>query len=195
MHKSNICNGNADQGYVRMCQEKNRGILHCRKGETVAYIHGGYPYSVCGSCVYATIRHKSCQLLVANGMDRCSICNDYRPAIRAMYSRFLKAPQLSSTPLSKMNVCHMHTPQRVAHIKSIQRAVRTQRAKVKRLTLKLEKLTASTGINIDEELGNDMQAIVNNHQPDINATKNDDFRRIFWEQQVHHTYMYMYIVM
>ena len=62
---------------------------------------------------------------------------------------------------------------------------------MKRLTLKLEKLTASTGINIDEELGNDMQAIVNNHQPDINAMKNDDFRRIFWEQQVHHTYMYI----
>ena len=63
---------------------------------------------------------------------------------------------------------------------------------MKRLTLKLEKLTASTGINIDEELGNDMQAIVNNHQPDINAMKNDDFHRIFWEQQVHHTYMYMF---
>ena len=76
-------------------------------------------------------------------------------------------------------------------MKSIQRAIRTQRAKVKQLTLKLEKLMASTGIDVDEELGNDMQAIVNNHQPDINAMKNDDFRRIFWEQQVHHTYMYI----
>ena len=185
VYKSNVCNGNADEVYVKMCQEK-KGKFCSIKNETIAYLHEGYPYfDSRDECVYSTIRHRSCHLLVTDESRQCSTCSNYRPTMRSMYSRFKKiAPQLDSTPNSKANIRHFRTPQREKYIKSLRQAVKTYKAQVKRLNSKLEQDVAKRNVHIDEALDNDLQSVVNGYQTEIDKMANTDFRKIFWNQQV-----------
>ena len=186
VHKSSVCNRNADEKYVKMCQEK-KGGLRSLKGDTVAYLHEGYPYSLPdkGTVVYATIRHKSCQLLIDDHLHQCSTCCNYQPVIRSVYSNFSKHLH-DSTPTSKTNVRYMRTPQRAKYITSLKNAIKCYKTQVKRLNLKLEKETARVGVDVDEDIHSDVvQSAVGSYQVEVDKMKTDDFRKFFWNHQVH----------
>lgn len=79
----------------------------------------------------------------------------------------------------------MRTPQRRAHLAILRKAIQNKNRQLKRLRAKvaslLERNSEST-ISLDEKLSKDIQMVIDNHK----EIEKDDFKRIFWEQQVVH---------
>ena len=55
---------------------------------------------------------------------------------------------------------------------------------LQRLRLKLSSAVETDGILVDDELANDLHEVVNNKSDHELVVKDDEFRRIFWDQQV-----------
>ena len=80
------------------------------------------------------------------------------------------------------NVRYLRTPQRAAYIKSLQRAIRTKNRQLIRLKSKLKDLMSSNScLELDDNLNADILKVVEDHK---SISEKDDFKRIFWEQQV-----------
>lgn len=80
-----------------------------------------------------------------------------------------------------MNARYMKTPQWKSHLAALQRAIRNKNKQVQRLEKRLEQvLRSNSSVTLDDELSNDLQMIIDQYK----VIEKDDFRRIFWEQQV-----------
>ena len=81
-----------------------------------------------------------------------------------------------------MNTRFFTTPQRRAHLQALRKAIRNKNRQLKRLKLKLEKIVENDSVEVDEGLSEDLQMIV--EDPSNVASVKDEFKRIFWDQQV-----------
>lgn len=55
--------------------------------------------------------------------------------------------------------------------------------RISRLRLKLDSVVESEGVMVDNEMASDLQEIISEENPGVEALPEDCFRRIFWEQQ------------
>jgi NAD-dependent dihydropyrimidine dehydrogenase PreA subunit len=181
IHTSKVCTGYNAEGFVDMCFKK-KGVLCNKKGKIVAFLHKGYPIQFGESYTIETVRHNSCELLVQDECDRCASCNDYLPTLKAMYSYYKKKDCTTlSTPKSTTNMRFIRTPIR-QKVNMLQRnALNVARRTIRNLNAKLELATTQEGIQLNDD---DVTGVIDIHQSEVDAMKEDDFRKIFWTQQV-----------
>ena len=155
-----------------------------RKGNEVAYLHEGYPIiNKNFDVVTVTVRHTSCELLVTDDNLSCKVCLKYSNVLRPIYHNYMKKSAEYSNP--KTNLRYITTPHHTKRIQSLRSMIHSARKRIKRLNKKLDQLTLKDGVECDDELLNsDMSAVMDKHRSEIEALDRNDFKRIFWEQQV-----------
>ena len=170
------CIGNPDDRFVELCNQR-KGRFVSLKNEVTAVIQES-------EMAHQTIRHVSCQLLVEKENARCDVCTKYRSALRAMVS----SSQKSKLEATKANYRFLRTPQRKAQLVSLRKRMKKAIADNKRLKKKLDNATSKSGIVIDSQLENDVLSLIsinNDKANEFEVGAQDEFRKIFWEQQVH----------
>ena len=90
-----VCPGNRDPKFQQMVKYKKQ-VFSSADGNTVAYAHSGFCFTLNGEIFNCTVRTTGCDILVHEG--KCLTCRDYRPTLRAMYSRWLNKPSSVKTP-------------------------------------------------------------------------------------------------
>ena len=107
----------------------------------------------------------------------CSTCTEYRNTLRSMVSRHRRVKVVSS----HVNIRYLYTPQRYIYIQSLRRAIKNKNAQIKRLTAKVKKLMESSScVQLDNDFNSDILRVIDDHK----SLENDDFKWIFWQQQV-----------
>ena len=144
----------------------------------------GYPIIDKGCELTATVRHKSCELIVTSDGIRCKVCSKYRSVLRSIYYNYIKSSRHDQNAKPKANMRFLTTPKRSKHIKSLKLAIRRQKRQIKLLQKWLEEATVEHGVDTDELLTSDIDAVVQAYQNEVSALPETDFKRIFWEQQV-----------
>lgn len=182
---SNFCTGNFDEHFIALAKQK-KGKFLTFNATAVATLEEGICFLVDGAELYSTIRHVNCEILLSSSTV-CSICTSYRNTLRALVCK-QKVQALKLHP--NVNTRFLRTPQRSAHIRSLRTAIRNKNRQLKRLRCKLEKIVEDDSVAIDNDLSQDLQAVIANHSNDA-ETVQDDFKRIFWQQQVV-KYVYSY---
>ena len=156
-----------------------KGSFLSPEDKLIATLERSMVLSVGSEKYFATVRHIQCKILVSSSTT-CPISQSYRNTLRAMASRAKRLLQHLSHGLH-CNVRYLRTPQRSAHIKSLQTAIRTKHRQLKRIKAKLNHLMASNAcITIDDDLTSDISKVIECTQ----ILQGDEFKRIFWEQQV-----------
>ena len=158
-----------------------KGNFYSPQKELVAYLDSGRCIHVNGCTYVSTVRHCDCELLVADESVRCKPCQKYRNTLRAVYSNFNKE---KSTAATGTNLRYMQSPDKDRRIKALKTALRNKQKRLVRIQGKLKKITEQSGIMIDGKLQNDFKEVIEDHQSNINKLPTDDFKRIFWQQQV-----------
>ena len=166
------CIGNGDSHFVKMCEIKKGKFLSIKK-ELVAFIH---ETDLC-----KVVRHVSCELLVNKEDQRCTVCQAYRARLRAMYSSSCK----SNLAANKTNLRFLQTPQHKSRIVSLRKRIKNIKAKNRRLSRLLNEITSTSGITTDALLEQDLVSTIGANKEQMEQLPQDDFRRIFWEQQVY----------
>ena len=173
-----MCNGNFDSRFIEISQVR-KGRLLSSNGEVVAKLDEKFCINVNGVYYFSTIRHINCSILLYKS-SVCCTCAGYRNTLRALISRYKTATPPSSR--IHTNVRYLRTSQRSAYIKSLQRAIQTKNQQIMRLKSRIEKLMKSNVcVELDDQLNTDILKVVEDHKQ---LTEKDDFKRIFWEQQV-----------
>ena len=92
-----------------------------------------------------------------------------------------RAKRLSQQIGLHANVRYLRIPQRSAYIKSLQTALRTKHRQLQRMKVKLNHLMESNScIKVDDDLTSGIAKVIKNTR----VLQGDEFKRIFWEQQV-----------
>ena len=112
-----------------------------------------------------TIRHKECMMLVCDG-ERCVKCRAYRKILNQMLARQKLTP---SKPHSHTNVRYLSEAEKEHKIKDLQHMKRACDRKITRLHKKLEELTATSGVLVDDTLSSDLQKIMEEEDNHIKA--------------------------
>ena len=142
--------------------------------------------------VASTIRTSSCSVLgllkdLENG-SRCSSCHGHRKVLNSLLSRFKKCenePSDGSEPSSHVNYRYLNTPQKHERMQKLHQAVRVKCQRVERLKKKIALLIEDRGVEVDEELNEDLTSIMKDNSDAImERYPADSFARIFWEQQL-----------
>ena len=107
-------------------------------------------------------------------------CVQYCDNLRSMYRSY----SLSNKVNKHTNPHYLHSPQKVQRIKALWSAFRNKRRQLQRLRKKLELLTYKEWFDAPEDLWQDVEEVIRQHQPEIARLPNDDFKHTFWEQQV-----------
>lgn len=175
LHNANVCVGNYDSQFIELAKKK-KGTFLSIDGSIVAALEECHYVEDC-----FTIRHVQCNVLLSKDEAVCPSCINYRNTLRALISQSLRSPVLNP----HINQRFMRTPQRRAHLAILRKAIQNKNRQLKRLRAKvaslLERNSEST-ISLDEKLSKDIQMVIDNHK----EIEKDDFKRIFWEQQVVH---------
>ena len=177
-----LCCGNFEAEFIE--------VAHLRKGkflspnnELVAVLDESMCISVDGIEYSATVRHVNCSVLLEEGQSVCLVCVEYRNTLRSIVSR-TRRRRIVTSQLTHANIrylCRMRTPYRSPYIRSLQKAIKTKNMQIKRLNTKVKKLMQSkVCVEIDSSLSSDIQKVIDDHK----VLEGDDFKRIFWEQQV-----------
>ena len=105
------------------------------------------------------IRHVDCSLLLpqSSHSNQCERCTIYRrtPAKAANRKADTETPVHSHT-----NHRYLSSPQKVARIKELQHKNRVSQKKMDRLSKKPEKLTAISGVCLDDDMNGDLKGIM-----------------------------------
>lgn len=174
---SNYCIGNTDEQFVELAR-KRKGKFLTLGGKVIANLEEGFCIYASGEEHCSTIRHTGCKILLTTSVV-CSVCANYRSTLTALLCRQQKSQSLCPHP--NMNTRFFTTPQRRAHLQALRKAIRNKNRQLKRLKLKLEKIVENDSVEVDEELSEDLQMI---EDPSNVASVKDEFKRIFWDQQV-----------
>lgn len=78
----------------------------------------------------------------------------------------------------------MKTPDRLAALKNARKTLRMRDQKIARMRKKLEVLTSEKGIEVDSEVQEEIEYVIQEKRSYIESLPVNDFRRVFWEQQV-----------
>ena len=170
-----LCRGNADVRYVEMLEHKRDNVIFS-SGSVVAYLDNKLKHQ-------KTVRHHSCSLLVMNEKTKCHACWSYRDNLRAIYSNFCKSKEFSK----KTNFRYLSSPQKNRRLKLVRNALKNKQRQLNNLRKKLKAVTEKQGVIVsDLALQADIEKVIAKHGQDISKLPADNFRRIFWEQQVHY---------
>lgn len=171
-----LCPGNVDSEIIQLANDR-KGSFHSQQGQLIAVLEKNVLLNVNNEQYFATVRHIQCDILISS-LTICSVCHGYRNTLRAMASR---SKRLSQQVGLHANVRYLRTPQRSAYIKSLQTAIRTKHRQLQRMKDKLNHLMASNScVKVDDNLTSDISKVIQNTQ----VLQDDEFKRIFWEQQV-----------
>ena len=169
-----ICAGNYEERFVALGHARKGKFLSC-SGELVAFLDKTFCVEVDGKQYSATIRHAKCELLIDSVV--CVPCNAFRPTLRTLFS---KHNNRSDIPSVYTNTRFLRTPQKNARILSLRKAIRIKNRQLKQLRMRLNTIVESSGVVVPDDLRSDLEMVVENHS----AVEDDEFKRIFWEQQV-----------
>lgn len=172
---ASLCYGNFEPEFTEVARLRKNKFLS-PSGEVVAILDESMCVNVDGVEYSATVRHVHCSILLME-QSMCSTCTEYRNTLRSIVSRHRKLKIVSS----RINTRYLHTPQRCAYIRSLQRAIKSKNVQIKRLNAKVKKLMESSScVELDDGLNSDILSVIEDHK----ALEKDDFKRIFWQQQV-----------
>ena len=170
---STVCPGNTDERFIEMAKSL-KGKFLTKSGEVRA------PSSINKTVVTSTIRISGCKFVTTG--ERCSDCENYRKQLRTAHSRHSRK---SSDSQKFTNNRYLNTPQKTQKLKSLQSRASIAEQEVKRLKLKIDKLSTLNGVIVDEPLHQELSSIMT-EQNDSIASKFPEgtFRGLFWKQQM-----------
>lgn len=179
-----VCCGNSERQFVSLVESRNGSIKH--NGDVSAYLDKSLPVtsSTGDDTCCATVRSAQCDLI--SNATKCVSCTKYRKNLRAMVSSSKKVSspkkrkRLDTT--SHTNYRYLHTPELRERLHNSRKENKVLSKKVEQLKTKLEKMTQSVGVNLDNDLNSDMNAIVSENSDTISHPPNS-FAHIFWDQQ------------
>ena len=178
LNTAKVCPGHPDPKFQQMVKDKKQ-VFSSADGNTVAYADGGFSFTLNGEIFDCTVRTTGCDILVHEG--KCHTCRDYRPTLRAMYSRWLKKPSSQKTPKKFTNHRFMNTPQKKKKIEKLQ--MRT--SFLEREVAILKERISATAMPVDAELNSELtRTMEENNDAMLAQFPIGSFKRLFWEQQM-----------
>ena len=78
----------------------------------------------------------------------------------------------------------MKTPERLSALRRARQTLRNLDRKVARIKKRLESLTSEGGVAVEEEVQDEIEAVIERQTSVMESLPGSDFRRIFWERQV-----------
>ena len=79
----------------------------------------------------------------------------------------------------------MKNSDRISALRNARRVIQNRDRKLARMKRRLNALTTEGGVVLESDMVDEMSAVIQNHHPEIESLSMSDFRRIFWNQQVH----------
>ena len=119
--------------------------------------------------------------MIEIGASVCSACADYRSNLRAMHSRFRKR---ATEVHPKTNIRYMNSHQKRARLLMAKAALRNKQRQLSRMKAKLKELTKKEGVEITDDMSQDLSGVMSDYGKEIKRLPANDFKRILWEQQV-----------
>jgi len=116
-----------------------------------------------------TVRHKDCDLLVLQSDTRCTACSQYRPSLRATFSRQSHGKEDKTAPDSHTNYRYLSTPEKGSRLSRLHISARNAKKKTLRIQTRLAELTEQSGVVIDPDMHNDMVSVVQEHTPGLHT--------------------------
>lgn len=177
---SNVCPGNPDERFVELISSKKGNKITSRDECTKAYIDDGYDVKFKGKIYTSTVRTTSCTIL-SHG-SRCVLCNQYRPLLRSLHSRWLRKRK---NPAKQVNNRYLSTPQKEEKLRMLQVRAQAAEIEVRKLKKKIEESKLQHGVQVGPELHQDLSSIMeSNNEAVLNEFPEGSFRRLFWEEQL-----------
>ena len=109
------------------------------------------------------VRTTDCSLLVHEA--KCQACADYRSHLRAMHSRWSRN---KDKVLKFSNNRYLNTPQKQRRMKSLQARAYSSEQEVQKLQEYIKSSTEKNGVLVNENLHNDLQAVMRDQSKEIN---------------------------
>ena len=78
----------------------------------------------------------------------------------------------------------MKTPERLTALRKAKQALRNRDRRLSRMKKRLEALTSDCGVELENEVQEEITEVIDRHGTDMESLPISDFRRIFWDQQV-----------
>ena len=179
LHTSNICLGNHDDKFITIARQK-KGKFLSTDGQIIAELENFYCFVANGEMKCSTIRHINCHVLLDKQKVTCPPCTNYRNTLRALVAKSIKVHS-SPSPSSYTNTRFLRSPQRRMHLAILRKAIRNKNRQLQRLRIRINALLKSKdSVCVDEHLSSDIATVIRNHT----VLEKDDFKRMFWEQQV-----------
>ena len=190
LHVANICQGNFDDQFIDLAYKKKGKFLSCN-GQLTAYLDESFCFEADGMTLASTIRHANCEILVDNKV--CCHCAKFRNTLRALT---WKLKSVSGVLSLHTNIRFLRTPQKIARFEAVRKAIKNKNKQLQRLKMKLSRAVKTDGIFVDDELSSDLQQVVDSKADHEPVFGNDEFKRIFWDQQVpiHAIYVYKVLI-
>ena len=183
-----VCAGHPDKHLLEFAASK-KGTLLSKKGERVAEVDSTAAVSLNGKTYIKTIRSSSCGLLVHG--SKCSACIAYRNTLRASYNQWQKRKRNASKHVLKLSKSHtntrfLNTPQKRMKIAEWKARAKAAEKKVQRLVEKIRISTEEHGIEVDQNLHDDLTQIMMERASEVQETYGSTkcLQNIFWEQQL-----------
>ena len=157
-----VCPGHPDTHFLEMVDAK-KGKLRGQSGNVVAFTDNYASVHLNGEFYPRTVRTASCELFVHGG--KCSSCKEYRPHLRALFSRWSAQKQKGVSKFT--NNQHLNTPQKQEKMKSLKARAQEAEKEVKRLQYIIEKSVEANGTAVDPNLHHDLVAIMEEKSHEI----------------------------
>ena len=177
INKLHVCPGHPDDSFVVMLKDREgKGLNAVVLDDSSNVIVDGQTYNV-------TIRHVNCDILTDN--VKCSPCTVYRSTLRALYSRYIKQKRsIQTSPRSHVNLRYLRTPEKWKRFNSLKARAKAATRKVNLLLEKVKGMSANDGVQLDEQLDQDIVAIMDECREHVESNYSpDSFERLFWEEQ------------
>ena len=78
----------------------------------------------------------------------------------------------------------MKTPEKLAALRRARQTIKARNKQIARMKAQLMERITEDGIEVSDDVENDMQEAIKSYNDEIVALPQNDFRRLFWEQQV-----------
>jgi hypothetical protein len=86
----------------------------------------------------------------------------------------------------KIALCRfMKTPERLSALRNARLTLRKRDRRIAYIKRKLDSLTLERGVAVESDVQLEIQGVIERESLQMESLGNSDFRRIFWEQQVH----------
>ena len=147
-----------------------KGKFLSLKKQVVSYLDSNCCIMFNGEIHSSTIRHSKCEFLMEGSL--CKVCSSYCSNLNFMKQKSFK---MSS------NDRYMGALQRRKKNALMKRALHYKQWQLKRLREKILTLTKH-GVEVDES---DFMGAITDYNTEIEKLPIDDFKKVFWKQQVH----------